>query len=347
MTSNQKKFGIAIIAAILCALAFYFLYWIKTPTYSLGIIRDSIQKHDVATFEKHVDLDALLNKGYDDAFVAYDKIEGNNMMSNPFATGFIQMLKPTVVAGLKEKALEAVKGEAETPQAKAPADDTERMTQDFKKKSGINDSTVSGASVVSQENNIAIVALKIHNKRLDKDFELKVKMAKLDDGTWKAKELANLVDFMVSIDKATKEKIAELNKSIREEIKNKVTVSNTEMQFGYDRGFFFTTPRFDCKATLKNTSDQQITAVNVKYVIKDEKDTVCKESEQPYPNKSLAVNDEMTLQQKVGLDTFSERDNKILRNPGNYSIEAEVTSITFADGTSIHLLTQLPEESAQ
>ena len=56
MSSNAKKIGLGIVIAILCAIAFYFLYWIKTPAYSLNIIRESVVKHDVATFEKLRDL---------------------------------------------------------------------------------------------------------------------------------------------------------------------------------------------------------------------------------------------------------------------------------------------------
>lgn len=75
MNSNAKKIGLGIVIAILCAIAFYFLYWIKTPAYSLNIIRESVEKHDVATFEKHVDMDTLYTKAFDDGIVAVDKIQ--------------------------------------------------------------------------------------------------------------------------------------------------------------------------------------------------------------------------------------------------------------------------------
>ena len=70
MTNNQKKIGIGIVIAVLCALAFYFLYWVKSPVYSLNIIKDSIQKHDVNTFEKHVDMDTLYGTLYNRALAA-------------------------------------------------------------------------------------------------------------------------------------------------------------------------------------------------------------------------------------------------------------------------------------
>ena len=45
--------AIVILAAI---AAFYLLYWVKTPQYSLNIIKESVAKHDLMTFERHVNL---------------------------------------------------------------------------------------------------------------------------------------------------------------------------------------------------------------------------------------------------------------------------------------------------
>ena len=105
MSNCQKKIGIGVIVAILCAVAFYFLYWIKTPVYSLNIIKESIQKHDTTTFEKHVDMDTLYVKAFDDSIVAMSRIQGDDTLSNPFAAGIIQMLKPTVVSALKQQTI--------------------------------------------------------------------------------------------------------------------------------------------------------------------------------------------------------------------------------------------------
>ncbi len=344
MTGNQKKIGIAVVAAIICAVAFYFLYWIKTPVYSLGIIRDSIEKHDVATFEKHVDLDTLYNKGFDDALIAYGRLEGHDILSNPFAMGFIQMVKPTVISELKAKTLESVKGEDTAEQKKSMSSDMEIMAKNMKKKSGISNSTFKDASVISKENNVAIVAVKIHNEQLEKDFNLNVKMTKLDDGTWKVKELTNLVDFMMAVDKATKEKIAELNKPIREKMQSTLAVNDTEMKLGVEKAFI---PYYwiDCKATLKNTGDKEITGFVAEYFVKDKDDRVVKKVMQPYGMKAIPSNGEITVERKINISKYNEDDKKIISSPDTYHISAEITSITFKDGTSLHMLNRLPEKA--
>ena len=202
MNENVKKIGLGVVVAILCALAYYFLYWTKTPVYSANIIRESIAKHDVVTFEKHVDMDTLYGKGYDDAIIAIDRIEGNGISTNPFAMGILQMMKPAIVNELKAKTLEEIKGVDNGQSSKK--NQATKMAEDLQEKADVKNADFKDITVVSKEKGEAIVAVTLHNKKFNKDFELKVKMAELQDGTWKLKEITNLVDFLVEVDKADK-----------------------------------------------------------------------------------------------------------------------------------------------
>ena len=202
MNENVKKIGLGVVVAILCALAYYFLYWTKTPVYSANIIRESIAKHDVVTFEKHVDMDTLYGKGYDDAIIAIDRIEGNGISTNPFAMGILQMMKPAIVNELKAKTLEEVKGVDNGQSSKK--NQATKMAEGLQEKADVKNADFKDITVVSKEKGEAIVAVTLHNKKFNKDFELKVKMAELQDGTWKLKEIINLVEFLVEVDKADK-----------------------------------------------------------------------------------------------------------------------------------------------
>ena len=202
MNENVKKIGLGVVIAILCALAYYFLYWTKTPVYSAKIIRESIAKHDAVTFEKHVDMDTLYSKGYDDAIIAIDRIEKNGISTNPFAMGILQMIKPAIVNELKAKTLEEIKGVDNGQSSKK--NQATKMAEDLQEKADVKNADFKDITVVSKGNGEAIVALTLHNKKFNKDFELKVKMAELQDGTWKLKEITNLVDFLVEVDKADK-----------------------------------------------------------------------------------------------------------------------------------------------
>lgn len=112
------------------------------------------------------------------------------------------MMKPAIVNELKAKTLEEIKGVDNGQSSKK--NQATKMAEDLQEKADVKNADFKDITVVSKENGEAIVALTLHNKKFNKDFELKVKMAELQDGTWKLKEITNLVDFLVEVDKADK-----------------------------------------------------------------------------------------------------------------------------------------------
>ena len=116
--------------------------------------------------------------------------------------GILQMMKPAIVNELKAKILEEIKGVDNGQSSKK--NQATKMAEDLQEKADVKNADFKDITVVSKENGEAIVALTLHNKKFNKDFELKVKMAELQDGTWKLKEITNLVDFLVEVDKADK-----------------------------------------------------------------------------------------------------------------------------------------------
>ena len=116
--------------------------------------------------------------------------------------GILQMMKPAIVNELKAKILEEIKGVDNGQSSKK--NQATKMAEDLQEKADVKNADFKDITVVSKENGEAIVALTLHNKKFNKDFELKVKMAELQDGTWKLKEIINLVEFLVEVDKADK-----------------------------------------------------------------------------------------------------------------------------------------------
>ena len=114
----------------------------------------------------------------------------------------LQMMKPAIVNELKAKTLEEIKGVDNGQSSKK--NQATKMAEDLQEKADVKNADFKDITVVSKENGEAIVAVTLHNKKFNKDFELKVKMAELQDGTWKLKEITNLVDFLVEVDKADK-----------------------------------------------------------------------------------------------------------------------------------------------
>lgn len=113
----------------------------------------------------------------------------------------LQMMKPAIVNELKAKTLEEIKGVDNGQSSKK--NQATKMVEGLQEKADVKNADFKDITVVSKEKGEAIVALTLHNKKFNKDFELKVKMAELQDGTW-IKEITNPVDFLVEVDKADK-----------------------------------------------------------------------------------------------------------------------------------------------
>lgn len=186
---EQKKPVIAGAAILLCAALYYFLYFVRTPEYSLNLIREAVQKHDMIAFERHVDTDHICNKLVDDYMVALSQKE-----NNPMAIGLMNMMKPALVAHLKEAVLEAARGEGQEP-TKIQNKEIDEMTEAFKDNI-YNDMKFKSASVIYKEGSEAVVAIALAHPDYNRPVELKVRMVQLDSGKWRVKEIANLMEFL-------------------------------------------------------------------------------------------------------------------------------------------------------
>ena len=80
---NTPKWLLGIIGIVVLTVAvtgYYFLYYIKTPEYTVKIIKDAYTSHDVDKVHKHVDIDNIFNSYIDQAL-----IDSPEMKNNPLA----------------------------------------------------------------------------------------------------------------------------------------------------------------------------------------------------------------------------------------------------------------------
>ena len=202
---DKKKFIGIIIALIIIGLCSYFFYYTKTPTYSLNLIKDSIQKHDVATFKKHVDLDSLISRGYDDLMAVSMNDLKDNSLGAGFAKGLIEMMKPTITNALKDGALRAVEnGKWEDVPSNGQTDTSSVKSEEIADRAGIKSASFKGIEYTKKDGKTAIVGIKINEPSLEKDYILDIKMRELDDGTWQIVEISNLKDYLTELDKVKK-----------------------------------------------------------------------------------------------------------------------------------------------
>lgn len=211
----------AVLVILIGALLFYFLYWIKTPAYSLGLVQKSIEKHDLPTFKRHVDLKSLYSRGFDDLM---QESLGEDA-SNGFVAGIVAALKENIIQTMiteTEKYVET--GNFEKP---AQSDGKSQASiQDVSQKLDAPNLEYAGVKGTQIDGNIAIVTLSLRDTKVDKEFDLKIKMRAIDNGEWQVVEVTNLIEFMQEQEKAEQEKLAEINAPVQKEMDAAFDVSN-------------------------------------------------------------------------------------------------------------------------
>lgn len=211
MNSKYLKIGGAIVALLAMITAWWFLYYTKTPTYSLGIVRKAVQQHDLDTFKKHVDLDTLMDKAIDDLLASDDQY--NEMKNNPFATGLIQMLKPTVVDIVKKKVYSVVETGKDSVQSTAN-NNNEYANGIANNISVDNNKTFVGVGKTTKDGKIATVELIVNDEDLGKEFTYVINMRELNDGTWQVTGIENLAEYFKELKQAHLQQLEEYIESV-------------------------------------------------------------------------------------------------------------------------------------
>jgi hypothetical protein len=157
--------GIFLIAGVL----YYFLYYIKTPEYSIGMIQIAIENHDTDTFDKLVDLRQVYSGIFDDEIKA-------NAKGNINAAGFLMAFKSLAINQYIDDTKQAIL-----------STDKYNGTKSFRKlqnNSGYKGSKVSSVLTLKKEGNIAIVGVVMLEESEDQKYRYDLTMRKLPDGYW-------------------------------------------------------------------------------------------------------------------------------------------------------------------
>lgn len=200
---NGKKI-IAAVVVVLCAVAFYFCYWTKTPTYSLGLIQDAVQTHDVVKFQKHVNVNKVIDGVFDSAISAQEEITGQNIRNNLFALRFLAVIKPGIVSELEKEVLRKVEGREATGSKKDYGIVGDSIDNVGESKMQVKDMTVK-----ESKNGLAYVDIKAYVPAAEKDMIMTVKMIELEDGTWCVEEITNMTEILVELDRIKKQQASQ------------------------------------------------------------------------------------------------------------------------------------------
>lgn len=233
ITSKSKRIYIIAAIAIIIVACLGYWYWTRTPQYSLKIIQESVSKHDLQTFEKHVDIDSVSSRLIDQVLDAKinDKSEVQDETVKNFAMGFIQMLKPQLVAMAKEQIRSFVeKGKVESSAQQAQNNNTPKFSVEdlYKGNSGNEKVEFKGIDYVNKDGKIAIVGLKLFYPKLNSELILEVKMRDLD-GYWQVAEINNIASFLNKLEEIESKKLAEVNQPVIDNMNAAVKVNSITM----------------------------------------------------------------------------------------------------------------------
>lgn len=333
--------GLATAGIVIAALGWYFLYWVRTPSYSLGLIRDAVKQHDLAAFQKHVDTEKFIGSLYDDG-MAY-KMDADGM-NNPLVQAMVQAFKPTAVSLLKTEIEESVQGIKKNSES---ADENEQRTKNLSKQTGLQDAFFDKIDKTVVEGNAATVTLVLRDKKLEKDFKVDIAMTKLEDGSWQAIRFANFKNYLVEHDKVKKEKLEELNQPIREKIKNLISIKDTHppVSVSSKTNFGWTEKASKVRMEIFIASPSDVSKFTYLLQVTDGTGNILM-------TDSQEVTETMNNQKNYSLDLihklnpFIEKDKEIdslVASGKEIKSNLEILSVTNAEGTTA-LLTEIPEK---
>lgn len=187
MNSSLMKKIILILALLLaCAAGWYFLYWSKTPAYAAAEIQQALKKKDLQLFKERVDLDKVYSSAVDDT-ASYLASDGRP--EHALAASILKMLKKQAVDEMVRQ---------------TEIRFTENSEKDASGRAGKIMSASLGSAALSftdvldvkEKDGKALVNVKVHDKKLDKDFTWQVLMEKDVNGNWTAVKIVNLKDYL-------------------------------------------------------------------------------------------------------------------------------------------------------
>ncbi|WP_299411360.1 DUF2939 domain-containing protein [uncultured Dialister sp.] len=187
MNSSLMKKIILILALLLaCAAGWYFLYWSKTPAYAAAEIQQALKKKDLQLFKERVDLDKVYSSAVDDT-ASYLASDGRP--EHALAASLLKMLK-------KQAVDEMVRQTEIRFTENSEKDASGRAGKIMSASLGSAALSLTDVLEVKEKDGKALVNVKVHDKKLDKDFTWRVLMEKDVNGNWTAVKIVNLKDYL-------------------------------------------------------------------------------------------------------------------------------------------------------
>lgn len=339
---NKKRITVlGIILLLLVAGLAGYQYYKRTPAYTFRLIRESIEQHDYEKFSRHVDTENVLSTSYDALIeAALDDGDADDNVKG-MAVGFAKMMKPAIVGALNDEIKQYVKtGASSTDDKDKKKDKNVQVTENFKKQAKVEDMTFKEIGSSRTEGDFTIVSVIFEDKKLERDFNLDLKMKQLEDGTWQVLAISNLKEYLLEEKKAREAKLEEINQPIRAEIASRISLNSPVVQVVSKDAWGFSKM---LKVTVSANVNSSVPIQEASGEIKLES-TNGEKFQFPFQTDIKWNGGSSSIVLQYDLNPFLDKEAKIIKNKAqNCTAEIDVQKIVYKDGTSLAVKKSLDE----
>ena len=260
-----------------------------------------------------------------------------NDMNNPLIQGIIQTVKPAIVKSLKDGFINYVRdgnfnmtNPFETNKTNDKIANSEKQNEN--KIKGYTRLEFKDIANTETNGNRATVDIILYDNKTDKNFTLKIGMAKLEDGTWRIDTFVNLDEFIKEYTQATKEKLDEINKQISDEISQNISINmdNVKPNLQTQNIFGLIDGKVVVYIPLKNLTNQNITINNIQIQFIDNNNNIVYEKTIT-DNIVMQPNQENTITSNFELNPFIDKDKNLIKVFSNTTTNVIITNIQTPD----------------
>ena len=189
----MKRLLLLILVLALAAGGYYYYASLRQgPEYALLQAAAATQTHDLATFERYVDVDALSGALVDDAAQHSGALASLVPGGGLALRGGLGLLKPQLTRAAHQEVRRFVEtGSLEAAQAAAPKRLINLSFMGLASRVISPDSKFKGIKYSTDKGSEALVGLEFSQPRYDTTMVVEVLLRKQPDGHWQAKQISN------------------------------------------------------------------------------------------------------------------------------------------------------------
>lgn len=223
--------GIAALAVAVAGGGYYYFHVNNdTPDFAIKTIQQSVEDHDTKAFYRAVNVDSVLDSGYD-GFV--EGLTSSGVVKTPETKeaikNFTQMLRAPLIMSLKS----AIDSYVATGDLKA---EENAGVIELLERTGLNDAEVrdvKNIQINDANRNEAFADLIIYQPELEKEFPLQLVLTRGKDDQWQLSRVQNFQEYVEQIAQARRVQLDEyLAKSGEINIRHEATIREAEQKYG-------------------------------------------------------------------------------------------------------------------